>query len=122
LVDCDQRLARHRAALEAGTGPGLIAKWTAEIKVKRQDAERRLQADERTRLLTEQEIAAAIAEIGDLGKALREAEPADKAELYLKLGVTAMYDPNKGEVIVESRPSLWGEGLRSIHSALKTGG
>jgi hypothetical protein len=31
IADCDQRLARYRAALEAGTDPTLIARWTAEV-------------------------------------------------------------------------------------------
>ena len=30
LAECDQHLARYRAALEAGTDPTLIARWTAE--------------------------------------------------------------------------------------------
>jgi site-specific DNA recombinase len=30
LADCKQRLARYRAALEAGTDPAVIAQWSAE--------------------------------------------------------------------------------------------
>src|SRR4051794_2023426 len=35
IADCDHRLARYRAALEAGTDPQLIAGWTAEVNATR---------------------------------------------------------------------------------------
>lgn len=42
IADCDQRLARYRAALEAGTDPTLIARWTAEVNTTRAAAQAQL--------------------------------------------------------------------------------
>jgi hypothetical protein len=35
IADCDQRLSRYRAALEAGTDSALIARWTADVNATR---------------------------------------------------------------------------------------
>jgi hypothetical protein len=35
IADCDQRLARYQAALEAGTDPTLISHWIAEVNATR---------------------------------------------------------------------------------------
>jgi hypothetical protein len=39
LADCDRRLARYRAALEAGTDPTVVGQWIAEVTTARQAAE-----------------------------------------------------------------------------------
>jgi site-specific DNA recombinase len=39
LADCDRRLGRYRAALEAGTDPGVVGQWIAEVTATRQAAE-----------------------------------------------------------------------------------
>jgi hypothetical protein len=39
IADCDQRLARYRATLEAGTDPKLVAGWTAEVTATRAAAQ-----------------------------------------------------------------------------------
>jgi site-specific DNA recombinase len=49
IADCDQRLARYRAALEAGTDPALIALWTAEVNAARAAAETQLRRATHTR-------------------------------------------------------------------------
>jgi site-specific DNA recombinase len=85
LAECDQRLARYRAALEAGTDPALIARWTAEVNAQRVMAQTRLrQATGRTRM-TPAEISAIVTAMGGLIEVLRHADPADKAAVYLGL-------------------------------------
>ncbi|HEU4396334.1 MAG TPA: hypothetical protein VFU54_00695, partial [Actinomycetota bacterium] len=39
LADCDRRLGRYRAALEAGTDPGVVGQWITEVTATRQAAE-----------------------------------------------------------------------------------
>jgi len=39
LADCDRVLARHRAALEAGADPQLVAEWTRDVRRRRESAE-----------------------------------------------------------------------------------
>jgi site-specific DNA recombinase len=57
VADCDQRLAKYRAGLEAGMDPGLVAQWTAEVRAQRLRAEQRLRPPPEERRLTEAEIA-----------------------------------------------------------------
>ena len=39
LTECDRKLARHRAALEAGGDPALAATWGREVRAERAAAE-----------------------------------------------------------------------------------
>ena len=56
IADCDHKLARYRAALEAGTDPTLVAGWTAEINVARVRAEHQLRQHTGRRRMTDTEI------------------------------------------------------------------
>jgi hypothetical protein len=49
LAECNQRLSRYRAALEAGTDPALIARWTAEVTAQRVMAQGPTPPDHRPR-------------------------------------------------------------------------
>src|SRR5438445_1347202 len=42
LADCDGRLTKYRAALEAGTDPAVIAGWIGEVEAQRLAAQRTL--------------------------------------------------------------------------------
>lgn len=44
VADCDRRLARHRAALEAGADPALVARWTRDVQSERAAALAQLQS------------------------------------------------------------------------------
>jgi hypothetical protein len=54
--------------------------------------------------MTSDQIAARIAEIGDIPAALAAARPASKAQLYTEIGLTMIYDPAISTVRVEVRP------------------
>ena len=45
--------------------------------------------------MTRDGIAAIVAALGDLVQVIRDADPADKAELYTQLGLTMTYRPQK---------------------------
>jgi site-specific DNA recombinase len=42
IADCDAKLRQHRAALEAGADPAVIARWMTETQARRAEAEARL--------------------------------------------------------------------------------
>jgi site-specific DNA recombinase len=107
IADCDQRLARYRAALEAGTDPTLIAGWTAEVNTARAAAEARLHAATTggpTRL-TPQQISEIVTALGNILLVLRDADPADKAKIYAGIGLRLTYQPAQYKVIAEAKPS-----------------
>ena len=79
IADCDQRLARYRAALEAGTDPTLIAQWTTEVNTTRAAAQAQLRtATGNTTKMTAEEISSIVTALGSILDVLRDADPADK--------------------------------------------
>ena len=46
LADCDRKLARHRAALEAGADPLMVTEWMSEVRRSRDAAQAALAAAE----------------------------------------------------------------------------
>jgi hypothetical protein len=95
IADCDQHLARYRAALEAGTDPALVAQWTAEVTATRAAAQIRLRDTTAARpaRMTPDEIKTLVASLGNLLTVLRDADPDDKAEVYRELGLRLTYQP-----------------------------
>jgi hypothetical protein len=107
ITDCDAKLRQHRAALEAGADPVLVTSWMKETQARHALAEARLNKPaRRRRRMTEEEIMTLVTEVGGIMQALNEADPADKAEVYSRLGVTLIYDPKDRRVHAEARPNL----------------
>jgi hypothetical protein len=40
IADCNQKLARYRAALDAGADPALVTQWIAEVEASRAQEQR----------------------------------------------------------------------------------
>jgi site-specific DNA recombinase len=105
LADCDAKLRQHRAALEAGADPVLITSWMKETQARRALAEARLKTPAARRRMTQEEITSLVTEVGGIMQALNEADPADKAEVYGRLGLTLTYHPSEKRVQAEVRPA-----------------
>jgi site-specific DNA recombinase len=106
VAECDAKLRQHRAALEAGADPVLVTSWMSETQARRAVAEARLRKPAGRRRLTRDEITSLVAALGDVMRVLRDADPADKAEVYSRLGLTLTYRPGGKRVIAEVRPNL----------------
>ncbi|MDI5969923.1 hypothetical protein POF50_011340 [Streptomyces sp. SL13] len=105
LEECDRKLSRHRAALEAGADPALVAQWSREVQAERAVAEAHLamigsQQTAGGRMGREQ-IRDVVAALGGLLNVLRKAAPEDKAEVYRELGLTLTYDHETQKVLAE---------------------
>lgn len=105
IADCDAKLATHRAALEAGTGPGLITQWITETQARQAKAEAELRTASKGpgARMSRDAIARLVRSIKDLAAVVRQAEPEDKAEIYRQLGVRLRYDSGKHKVLAEMR-------------------
>lgn len=57
------------------------------------------------RRMTQKEITSLVTEVEGIMQALKDADPADKAEVYSRLGVTLTYHPNEKRVAAEARPA-----------------
>jgi site-specific DNA recombinase len=108
LEECDRKLARHRAALEAGADPVLVAAWSREVQAERSTAQNQLNSlgtsGAPSRRMTKDEIRALVDTLGGLLKILDEADPRNKLEVYRRLGLRLTYDHEKGNVLAETRP------------------
>lgn len=102
LADCERKLQRHQAALEAGTDPKIVKQWTDEVIARQRAANAQLAAiSDRPRRLTREEISAMINNLGDQIGGLRFAAPKRKAEIYRDLGLKLTYKPQERIVRAE---------------------
>jgi site-specific DNA recombinase len=98
IAECDRKLARYRAALEAmdeNTDPSIVAGWIAEAQKQRAAAEAKLHQPQRTTHMSQQQITDLVAELGDHTQAIATADPTCKADLYGRLGLYLTYHPAK---------------------------
>ena len=106
ITECDRKLACHKAALEAGAEPTLVAAWIQDVQRERALAHATLtHIDHRTGngRMTTDEIRAVIDTLGGLLAILHQADPADKAEVYRQLGLTLTYDHEKRIALAETQ-------------------
>ncbi|MEV4575093.1 hypothetical protein AB0K16_17745 [Nonomuraea jabiensis] len=89
VAECERKLTSYRALVDAGSDPAVVAGWIVEPEAKRKVTSK---IPER---LTEEETAEMVATIGDIRRALRTADPQDKAEVYGELGLRLTYEPPK---------------------------
>lgn len=101
IGDCDARLVRYQAALDAGADPQAVAKWTRQVKAERAAALARDRRPPGFCQLTEDEIRALIAGLGDLRDVVRDAEPAVKAAIYQQMGLKVTYLPGEDKIRTE---------------------
>ena len=113
LRDCDQRLARYRAALDAGADPALVAAWIAETQAERASAEHASAATRTTPTTTAAQIRAMLEGLPEIVQVLADASPRDKGKLYEAFGLELVYYPDRRTVSVTADPT--GEaGVRKV--------
>ena len=105
LADCDTRLAKYRAALDADADPVIVAGWMAEVQAERLRAEREITLAQPAGQYTTEQIRELVAELGSITNALADADPKLKAQVYEDLGITVTYDPTRHVARIESRPA-----------------
>jgi len=105
LADCDSRLAKYRAALDAGADPTIVAGWIAEVHGQRLRAEIDLGQAVPGEQMTKEQVRALVLALHDIASVLATADPKLKAEVYAELGVSVSYDHTRRVVHVETRPA-----------------
>jgi site-specific DNA recombinase len=104
IADCDARLARYQAALDAGADLQALAEWTRQVKAERTAALARDASQARSKTapqLTEDDIRALVTGLDDLRDAIRDAEPAVKAAIYERLDLKITYLPGQDKIRVD---------------------
>ena len=109
ITECDRKLARHRAALEAGADPALVVAWSQQVQQQRTAAQAQLanltSRHGTNRRMSRHDIHAMLDTLGGLLNVLRHADPADKTEVYRELGVHLTYNHTEHTVLAETRPT-----------------
>jgi hypothetical protein len=93
IAACDRRLAQYRAALDAGADPASVAKWITETEAQRARLRPLARQDGPRPSMTREEIESVVTALADMLGVLRDAEPADKADIYARLGLKLTYQP-----------------------------
>jgi DNA invertase Pin-like site-specific DNA recombinase len=112
IQDCDAKLTRYRAALEAGADPQLVTRWIAEVQARRAEALVRCQPSTGRQRMSQHDIGELIQALGNIPAVLATATPEDKAQLYSQLGLHLTYEPAQRLIRAETRinPHSWGYG------------
>jgi len=106
IADCDDRMVKYRAVIEAGADPLLVAGWMREVDAERLAAERELGETVAQDPLSEGEIRALIGGVRDgLMKLATGLSPEQRAIIYQHMGLSLTYHPERNVVEIESRPA-----------------
>ncbi|MGW7425056.1 recombinase family protein [Streptomyces sp. NPDC054813] len=110
IKDCERRLARYRAALEAGADPAVVTQWINAAQQDKEAAQKKLDAlptltRKKQSPLDAQQIREITDSLGDIAQRIRMADTDKKGPLYEALGITISYEHAKRTATVRSRPS-----------------
>ncbi|MBK5307781.1 MAG: recombinase family protein [Frankiaceae bacterium] len=107
IEDCNKRLAKYRAALEAGMDAALVAQWTAEVEFERRAAEIEQQpAPVPTHRLSRDEIAGIVDGLRSAYALLRRADSASKTAVYKELGLRLTFQPSQKLLLASVTPGI----------------
>jgi site-specific DNA recombinase len=111
LADCQRKLARHRAALEAGGDPTVINQWIAEVTQQQRHAqhtldELRAAASPDRQPVDPGLVRALLEELGDLAAGLDLADPGQRAVFYQEMGISGLYQPANRIVLITAEPDM----------------
>jgi site-specific DNA recombinase len=117
IHDCTRKIRNYRAALDAATGDTAavtIATWITEAEAERATAQAQLHAARHRHQMSSDEINALVSTTGAIAYVLRDADPAQKASLYLELGLKLIFRPSPAVLRVEARPKPRHVGVRYV--------
>ncbi|QIY76448.1 hypothetical protein HEP84_54060 [Streptomyces sp. RLB1-33] len=110
VKECERRLARYQAALEAGTDPAVVTQWINEAQADEETARKKLDTPPAaTRMketpLTADQIRGITERLGDIAQRVHAVDVEKKSPLYEALGITITYEYAGRAPTVKSRPS-----------------
>jgi site-specific DNA recombinase len=108
---CEAKMARYRAAIDAGGDIEEITGWINAAKAERLQAEAALRATATPARMRKEEIKMIIGRFAGLAALVRDADPADKAEIYKGLNLRLTYQPGTRTVRAEAHVSADSHGV-----------
>ncbi|MDH6464125.1 hypothetical protein M2302_004322 [Micromonospora sp. A200] len=100
----------------------MVTDWIAQTQAERARAEADLNANEgdSPRRMSRAEITTLVTALGDIATVLRDADPADKAEVYRQLGLRLAYHPETQTVRAEVDLSAHRGAMVCVRGATRT--
>ena len=95
VKECERRLARYQAALEAGADPAVVTQWINEAQADKEAARKKLDTPPAATRRKETPLSA---------DQIREITEREKSPLYEALGITISYEHTGRAATVRSRP------------------
>ncbi|MFF4960178.1 recombinase family protein [Streptomyces sp. NPDC001222] len=110
IKDCERRLTRYQAALEAGADPAVVTQWINDAQRDKEAARQKLDAlptvtRKNEPPLNAQQIRQITESLGDIAQRIQTASADKKGPLYEALGITISYEHATRTATVRSRPS-----------------
>ncbi|MCQ6246237.1 recombinase family protein [Streptomyces malaysiensis] len=110
IKNCERRLARYQAALEAGADPTVVTHWINDAQRDKETAHNKLKALPATTRkkeppLSAQQIRDITESLGETAQRIHTADTEQKGALYDALGITISYEHTTRTATVRSRPS-----------------
>ncbi|MFF3871426.1 recombinase family protein [Streptomyces sp. NPDC001978] len=110
IKDCERRLARYQAALDAGADPAVVTQWINEAQRDKETARKKLDAlltvtRKKESPLDAQQIREMTESLGDVAQSIQAADADKRGPLYEALGITISYEHATRTATVKSRPS-----------------
>lgn len=111
-ADAEARLRRLQAAIEAGVDPAALVESINEAQAQRAAARAELDRAPSPNTISAAEVYAMIDSLGDVGEALKDANPAGLERLYEKLDVQLAFQPTERTVVASIAPRVVSERVR----------
>ncbi|MGW0883982.1 zinc ribbon domain-containing protein [Streptomyces sp. NPDC002671] len=110
IKDCERRLARYQAALEAGADPAVVTQWINDAQKDKEAARTKLDAlptvtRKKESPLDAQQIREFTESLGGIARRIHAADANTKGPLYEALGIEIAYENATRTATVRSRPS-----------------
>lgn len=110
VKECERRLARYQAALEAGADPAVVTQWINEAQADKEAARKKLDTPpaatrKKETPLSADQIREITERLGDIAQRVQAVGAEKKSPLYEALGITISYEHTGRAATVRSRPS-----------------
>ncbi|WP_081789433.1 recombinase family protein [Kutzneria albida] len=112
VADAETRLRRLQDAIAAGVDPAALVEAINEAQAQRAAARAEMEGMPAPNVITAAEVYARIDSLGDVGKALKERNPANLERLYRDLRLEMSYHPGARTVDVKVSPRVVSECVR----------
>jgi hypothetical protein len=118
LADAETRLRRYQTAIGAGVDPAALVELINDAHAQREAPRAEVEGVSAQSTLAADEVRAMLEDLGDIGRALNRADPAQLEKFYEALRLEMVYDAESRVVQVTVRPT--DRGSAGVRGGIRT--